>query len=241
LRDRLNKLLSLLPAAEKALIPQLADIENMAKTGLTWAPKMVDIYSPTSTRSSDGYIKIRKERDCTADLFVPANTDFKNNSEMRNRIGSRIQVQWEVHNLPDGSHLIIPQLEQVAMPAMVWHTVVRVSAIIQPHAGRQSNIKAILDGLQGQGCTDVYWLEKGMKEFFLGNPGQDPIKPLTDKMRLSEGNMDRTVQTLELPSQQGTAQLHVEEVTAEDPSFLALEWQAEHRSSGILHEVEEAG
>ncbi|RYC77386.1 hypothetical protein BFJ63_vAg19740, partial [Fusarium oxysporum f. sp. narcissi] len=235
LRDKLNDLPLLLLKADKVLIPQLVDIRRMAETGRMWAPKMVDLHATLPHHRPDGYIKVLDKHGHAADIFVPASTDFKNDAEMRSRIRSPIQVQWVLLSLPDGSHQAIPDLEIVAMPTEVWHTVARVYAMLQPHAGRQSDIKDILDLPRYH--SDGYWLEKRTQEFFRRYPGKDPVKLFADRVQVHAGKMDLNIRTLELSSQQGTVPLHNEEVMKEETRVLALEWQEEQRSNAMSAKV----
>ncbi|EWZ78683.1 hypothetical protein FOWG_17101 [Fusarium oxysporum f. sp. lycopersici MN25] len=227
LRDGLAKLSSLL--THETLTPQLIDIERMARTGRMWAPKMVDLYSPTTTRRSDGLIKLMDEGGYAADLFVPANTDFRNDAEMRNRIGSFTQVQWSVRNLSDGSRQVMPDLESVAMPISVWRTIARVAAVLQPRTGRQLEIKGILE--RSGWPSDGHWLELEMEAFFSAHPRADPARKLTEEVRLRDGERDLDTRIQESPGQ-GPSQLEVEEVTDEEASALVLRWQKEQQTDG---------
>ncbi|KAG7403851.1 hypothetical protein Forpe1208_v016144 [Fusarium oxysporum f. sp. rapae] len=190
---------------------------------------MVDLYSPTTTRSSDGLIKVRDKRGYAADLFVPANTDFRNDAEMRDRIGSFTQVQWSFRNLSDGGRQVMPDLESVAMPISVWRTIARVAGVLQPRTGRQLEIKGILE--RSGWRSDGHWLELEMEAFFRGHPGVDPARKLTEEVRLRDGERDLDIRIQE-SSGQGPAQLEVEEVTDEEASALVLKWQKEQQTDG---------
>ncbi|KAK3933657.1 hypothetical protein QBC46DRAFT_401541 [Diplogelasinospora grovesii] len=222
LRDELNTLSTHLATPEQPLLPQLAEIERMACTGHMWAPKMVDVYSSVESRSPNGFIKILDKSGYTADLFVCANADFRN--DLGNRISSSTQIQWLRYRLPEGRYQVAPEIHSVAMPKEAWHTVARVAAVLRPHPRRQANIKDILDKLRWR--SDGPWLEKEMEAFFQ-KVGMDPAGLLADdarRVRLLDGQTDPDPRSRE--STPSLRSFHSESGSPGGPAPAAL-WQIE--------------
>jgi hypothetical protein len=234
LRNELIALSTHLATTEQALLPQIADIECMACTGDMFAPKMVNVYSPVESRSPTAFLKIHDEPGCTADLFVRANADFRNDMRLRNRNHGIEQVQWLPLRLSDGHYQINPKLHSVKMPMAAWQTVARVAAILRPHQGRQSNIKDILDTPRWR--CDGPWLEMEMEEFFQRAPDTDPARLLVDDVRRGrllgsgtdpEATSGSSAPPVLLQIQETTGEM-IEETT-EEAGAMAREWEDRQR------------
>lgn len=182
--DGLARLSEGLASTKEALLPQLDEIEHMARTGRMRAPNMLDVYSPANSRSPSGFIKIRDEQGRSADLFVSANADFRNDKGLSNRLGSSslTQIKWLSHRLSGGQYHLVPDFHTVELPKAAWHTVLRVAAVLRPHCGRQANIGAILN--KPGSHIGVQWLEMEIDAFFKRNPGIDPVQLLDRQMGL---------------------------------------------------------
>ncbi|KAG4283338.1 hypothetical protein FPRO04_13273 [Fusarium proliferatum] len=188
------------------------------------------------TKFPDGLIKVSDEHGYAADLFVPANTDFRNNAEMKSRIGEPIQVQWSVRNLRAGGQQAVPDWESVAMPISVWRTIARVDAVLRPHTGRQQKMEGIIKKPRWR--SDGHWLELEMEAVFSDRPEADPARELTKEVQLQNCERGLDVRT-QNSSWQGPAQLEVEEMTDDEASALVLKWQNEQTTGYELFMLEE--
>lgn len=97
----LNDLPTDLATADQALLPPLSEIDHMAHSKCMWVPKIVDVLGPVESRSPNGFIKIRNKQGYSANLFVPANTNFRNNQYLMNRIGGQKKNRSSGHVTSD--------------------------------------------------------------------------------------------------------------------------------------------
>ncbi|KEY63870.1 hypothetical protein S7711_11541 [Stachybotrys chartarum IBT 7711] len=182
LRDTLVALSKHLATAEQALLPHIAEIERVACTGDMWTPKVVDVDSPVESPSPSGFIKIRDEHGCEADLFVTTRQRRLPERCAPGKPHRRLYTSTVAAFPPIRRHYqIAPGLHSVEMPKAAWHTVARVAAVLRPHQGRHSNIKDIL--AKPRWRSDGPWLEKEMEAFFQRVPETNPARLLVDNVR----------------------------------------------------------